>query len=278
MDLDRQLEEAIAAIRERTRLQPRMGIVLGSGLGSLAAEIDDQVAIPYRQIPHFPVSTTAGHSGTLVLGSLEGVPVAVMAGRVHLYEGYAPEQVVFPVRTLRGLGAETLLITNAAGGINTEWTPGTLMLITDHINFTGRSPLVGANDEQIGPRFPDMSVAYSYELRVLARRVAESVDVPLVEGVYMGFLGPQFETPAEIRAARILGADAVGMSTVMEVIAAAHAGMRVVGVSCITNMAAGMLPEKLSAEEVYTTAAQVAQSFKRLIRGIVREYGATATG
>jgi purine-nucleoside phosphorylase len=199
--------------------------------------------------------------------------VAVLSGRAHLYEGYDPEQVVLPVRTMRLLGAQMLIVTNAAGGVNLDFRPGTLMLIADHINLTGDSPLVGPNEPRLGARFPDMSGAYDPELRLLAHRAAQDLAVPLAEGVYLGLLGPSYETPAEIRMARALGADAVGMSTVMEVIAAHHAGMRVLGISCITNMAAGMLPDKLSEEEVLETAARVSQEFARLVREIVRLVG-----
>lgn len=265
-----QIGEAVEEIRRRSDLLPRVAIVLGSGLGAMAEEIDEAVAIPYTEIPHFPVSTAPGHAGNLLLGTLEGQDVVVMAGRAHMYEGYTPQQVVFPVRTMRALGAETLLITNAAGGVNQSYVPGTLMLIADHINLTGRNPLVGTNDPRLGVRFPDMSAVYDPDLRALARRVAQSLQLRLEEGVYLGLLGPSYETPSEIRMARALGADAVGMSTVMEVIAARHAGMRILGISCITNMAAGILPKPLTEEEVIETAAQVSGEFAALLRAIVR--------
>lgn len=265
-----QIGEAVEEIRRRSDLLPRVAIVLGSGLGAMAEEIDEAVAIPYTEIPHFPVSTAPGHAGNLLLGTLEGQDVVVMAGRAHMYEGYTPQQVVFPVRTMRALGAETLLITNAAGGVNQSYVPGTLMLIADHINLTGRNPLVGTNDPRLGVRFPDMSAVYDPDLRALARRVAQSLQLRLEEGVYLGLLGPSYETPSEIRMARALGADAVGMSTVMEVIAARHAGMRILGISCITNMAAGILPKPLTEEEVIETAAQVSGEFGALLRAIVR--------
>lgn len=276
MQLNEQLQQAVATIQQRANVQPRIAIVLGSGLGPLADQVMDGIAIAYDQIPHFPVSTAASHSGKLVLGQFAGQPVVVMAGRVHLYEGYSPEQVVFPLRTMQRLGADTLIITNAAGGINPDWQPGTLMLIADQINLTGRSPLVGPNDERLGPRFPDMSEAYSARLRTLAREVGQSHNIALAEGVYLGVLGPQFETPAEIKMARALGADAVGMSTVMEVIAANHLGMQVLGISCITNMGAGMLPQKLSAQEVYDTAATVRERFIRLMHSLIAATGAAA--
>jgi purine-nucleoside phosphorylase len=271
--LHEQLGEAVAAIRRTSDLQPRIGIILGSGLGPLADEVADSTAVPYEQIPHFPISTAPGHAGKLVLGQLDAQPVVAMAGRVHLYEGYTPEQVVFPVRTMRKLGAEMLLLTNAAGGVNPHFGAGTLMAISDQINFTGRNPLVGPNDVELGARFPDMSEAYSTTLRDLAHGVARQFGIPLAEGVYMGVLGPNFETPAEIRMARAFGADAVGMSTVMEVLAAQHCGMHVLGISCITNMGAGILPHKLTEAEVFDTAQRVRHEFARLVRGIVAAYG-----
>lgn len=269
-DTYRRLADAVEVLRERAALQPRLAVVLGSGLSALAGEVTDGVEIPYGEIPHFPVSTAPGHFGKLILGRLEGLPAAVLSGRAHLYEGYEPEQVVFPVRTMRLLGAEALIITNAAGGVNPDFHSGALMLISDHINFTGHNPLVGPNDSRLGLRFPDMSQAYDPELRLLAHRVSHEVSVPVEEGVYLGLLGPSFETPAEIRMARLLGADAVGMSTVMEVIAAHHAGMRVLGISCITNMAAGILPQKLTEEEVFESVNRVSQQFVTLVRGIIK--------
>ena len=263
------LQETVHAIRDHTALTPRVGLILGSGLGSLADEVTDVVALPYGDILHFPVSTAPGHAGKLILGWLEGKPVAVMAGRAHLYEGYSAQQVAYPVRVMRELGAETLVVTNAAGGVNLEFHAGALMLIADHINLTGQNPLVGPNDPRLGGRFPDMTEAYSSQLRALAREVAGEMGLPLAEGIYLGLLGPSYETPAEIRMARALGADAVGMSTVMEVIAANHSGMKVLGISCITNMAAGILPRKLSEEEVIETAYQVRPQFAGLVKGIL---------
>lgn len=271
-----QLEEAVAAVHHRSSVRPRIGIVLGSGLGPLADEVTGSTTVPYDQIPHFPMSTAPGHTGKLVLGQLEGQRVVVMSGRVHLYEGYTPQQVVFPIQTLRQLGVQILIITNAAGGVNLDFHPGTLMLISDQINLTGHSPLVGPNDSRVGPRFPDMSEAYSKEWRDVAHRAAQQLGISLSEGVYLGLIGPQFETPAEIRMARALGADAVGMSTVMETIAANHCGMSVLGISCITNMAAGILPQKLTEEEVFDTTRRVRRKFASLVRGIVAAYGSTA--
>jgi len=263
------LHEATDWIQQRAAVRPRIALVLGSGLGSLADEVSDAVVLPYREIPHFPVSTAPGHAGKLILGRLEGKHVAVMAGRSHMYEGYSAQQVVFPIQVMRRLGADTLIITNAAGGVNLGFQAGALMLISDHINLTGRNPLVGPNDPRLGVRFPDMSEAYSVKLRAEAHLAAASAGVKLVEGVYLGLLGPNYETPAEVRLARSMGADAVGMSTVMEVIAANHAGMHVLGISCITNMAAGILPRKLTEEEVLETAMHVSDEFAMLIKSIM---------
>lgn len=261
--------EAAAAIRDRTSVAPEVLLVLGSGLGAFADAIENAVAIPYEEIPHFATSTAPGHAGRLVVGTVRGRPVAVMAGRHHLYEGYSPEEIVLPVRALRLLGAEIMLITNAAGGVNRDFSQGSLMLITDHINLTGRNPLIGPNDDRLGPRFPDMSQAYDPELGRLALASAERLRMPLEQGVYLALQGPSFETPAEIRMARTLGADAVGMSTVLETIAANHAGMRVLGISLITNMAAGMLPQPLSEQEVIETAAGVQVDFGNLVSEII---------
>ena len=265
-----EVRAAAESIQAASATRPRVALVLGSGLGSLADDLAGATRLPYPDIPDFPHSTAPGHAGMLALGSLEGQDVVVMAGRVHLYEGYTATQVAFPIRVMRALGAEILIVTNAAGGVNARFHPGTLMLITDHINLTGQSPLVGANDPLFGVRFPDMSEPYDRNLRDLAHQTAETLGVPLEEGIYLGLLGPSYETPAEIRMARILGADAVGMSTVLEVIAAVHGGMRVLGLSCITNMAAGMLPQKLTEEEVFETASRVGPQFARLIRAVVR--------
>lgn len=268
-----QVDEAARIVSSRTPLRPRIAIILGSGLGTLAERVENAVIVPYEDIPHFPRSTAPGHAGRLVIGRLEGVTVAMQSGRAHLYEGYRPADVVFGVRLLRYLGAQTLIVTNAAGGVNPNLSSGRLMLISDHINLTGANPLVGLNDARFGPRFPDMSLAYDPELRALARDVAVAQRLPLAEGVYLGLLGPNYETPAEIRMARTLGADAVGMSTVLEVVAANHGGMRVLGISCITNMAAGMLPQRLSEEEVIETAHRVREEFAGLVCGIVTALG-----
>ncbi|GAC1624704.1 MAG: purine-nucleoside phosphorylase [Chloroflexota bacterium] len=263
------ITEAASFVSQHIATPPRVALVLGSGLGALADEMSSRIEISYRDIPNFPRSTAPGHAGKLVTGTLAGQDVMAMVGRVHLYEGYGPSEVAFGVRVMRAVGARELVITNAAGGINLSYEPGFLMLISDHINLTGVNPLVGPNDPTLGKRFPDMSEAYSLRLRALARESARVSSVDLVEGVYMGLLGPNYETPAEIRMARKMGADAIGMSTVVEVIAARHMGMEVLGVSCITNMAAGILPQTLTEEEVLQTATTVQSKFSRLIRGVL---------
>jgi purine-nucleoside phosphorylase len=272
------LDEAVEAVRAHSRVAPRCGIVLGSGLGGLADEIDAEAVVPYRVIPHFPAPTAAGHAGELVLGRLDGRPVAAMRGRVHLYEGYTPQQVVFPVRLLAAMGAAAVILSNAAGGLNPGFQRGDLMLLTDHINVTGTNPLVGPNDDRIGPRFPDMSAVYDPSLRALAEAAGRAEQVVLRAGVYAGVLGPSYETPAEIRMLRAMGADAVGMSTVLEAIAARHAGLRVVGIAVITNAAAGAVPAPrdgaaaaLTHEDVLAAAAAVGPRFVSVVRRIVRD-------
>lgn len=246
-------QDAIRYIEPKLSEKPTIGLVLGSGLGVLADEIENPVIIPYHEIPGFTVSTVVGHKGQLVIGKLQGKQVVAMQGRFHYYEGHGLDAVVFPIRVMKMLGVETIIVTNAAGGINENYQPGNLMLIADHINMTFRNPLIGPNDEQLGARFPDMSEAYSKALRGLAKEVAAEQGIELQEGVYVGLLGPSYETPAEIRMLRILGGDAVGMSTVPEVIVAKHMKMNVLGISCISNMAAGILEQPLSHEEVMET-------------------------
>jgi purine-nucleoside phosphorylase len=263
------VDDAVRRIREETTLEPAVGMVLGSGLGALADELEERVEVPYGSIPGWPVSTAVGHAGVLVLGTLGGVPVAAMRGRAHLYEGVSAAQVAFPVRVLGRLGIRSLVVTNAAGGINTDFRPGLLVLISDHVNLQGTSPLVGPNDDALGPRFPDMSDAYDPELRARAREVAERLGQELGEGVYAAWLGPQFETPAEIRFLRAAGGDLAGMSTVQEVIAARHLGIRVLGISVVTNMAAGVLAEKIDHEAVLEVGAAAAGSLTALLRGLV---------
>ncbi|MCS7235147.1 MAG: purine-nucleoside phosphorylase [Armatimonadota bacterium] len=270
-ELRRKMEEAAAAVRRRVPFEPKLAVVLGSGLGALADHIEAVGSIPYTEIPHFPAPTVAGHAGRLVLGWLEGKPVAVLQGRVHLYEGYTPQEVVFPVRVLYALGCRTLLVSNAAGGLNREWRAGDLMVIADHINFQGTNPLVGPNDDSLGPRFPDMSRPYDPELVELAERCAVEEHVLLRRGVYVAVLGPSYETAAELRMLRDFGADAVGMSTVPEVIAARHLGMRVLGLAAITDLATGEAVQPVTHEEVLRVARELEPRFVRLVRRIVRE-------
>ena len=271
-----QINEAADEIRNRCHTVPAIGLILGSGLGDLAEEVEEAVSIPYGDVPHFPVSTVEGHAGRFVIGRLEGKPVVVMQGRFHYYEGYSMRQVVLPVYVMRRLGARTLVVTNAAGGMNRSFRPGDLMLIRDHINLTGDHPLVGKNDERLGPRFPDMSEAYSKSYRELAHRLVGQIEVDggplqLREGVYCGISGPSYMTPAELIMLARLGGDAVGMSTVAEVIAARHCGMDVLGVSCITDMAIGEQLEPLTHEQVVAVADRTKPKFAALIRSFVRE-------
>jgi len=264
-----EIKEAAAYIEQTAGVRPQIGLILGSGLGVLADLIENARTIPYTAIPHFPVSTVEGHAGELVLGEVKGKQVLVMKGRFHPYEGYGVETVSFPVRVMKQLGVETLIVTNAAGGINTSFQAGDLMVIRDHINFMFRNPLMGPNDNNLGVRFPDMSEAYSKRLREVAHRVASEQGGSLREGVYAGLLGPSYETPAEIRMLRTLGADVVGMSTVPEVIVARHAGIEVLGFSCVSNMAAGILDQPLSHEEVMETTERVKSQFLRLVLGVI---------
>ncbi|NBI30396.1 purine-nucleoside phosphorylase [Chengkuizengella marina] len=263
------IKESAEFIKGKLKDSPEIGLILGSGLGVLADQIESAIEIPYEEIPHFPVSTVEGHDGKLVIGLLEGKNVLMMKGRFHLYEGYTDEVVTFPIRVMKALGINTLVVTNAAGGVNTSFEPGNLMLIEDHINFTGKNPLIGPNDNELGARFPDMSEAYSKRLRAIAESVASNLQINIQQGVYIGLLGPSYETPAEIRMLRILGADAVGMSTVPEVIAAKHAGIEVLGISCISNMAAGILDQPLSHDEVMETTEKVKEQFLGLVKGIL---------
>lgn len=263
------MQDAIDFIRSRTHIEPRVALVLGSGLGAFAGELADSVAIPYAEIAGWPVSTAVGHAGALVFGKIDGLPVAVMAGRSHLYEGYTPAQVTLGVRVLRQLGVETIVFTNAAGGINLSYSQGCLVLISDHINLQGSNPLSGPNDDSVGPRFLDLSEAYSQELRETAHNVAAELGIQLSEGVYAALAGPSYETPAEIRFLRAIGADLVGMSTVPEVIVANYLGMRVLAVSCVTNMAAGILPQKINHEEVLETGRKVRGTLVRFLKALL---------
>lgn len=251
-------------------VQAPLGIVLGSGLGRLASEVEDARRVSYSRLPHLPASTVPGHAGELVVGRWQGRQVIVLSGRVHLYEGNDFQHVALPVRMLAALGVGTLIVTNAAGALHTRWQPGELMLISDHINLQGGSPLTGPNDDRVGPRFPDMSAAYDPQLRALALETAAKVGVPLRQGVYVGLAGPSYETPAEVRMLAQLGGDAVGMSTVPEVIAARHMGVRVLGISCITNLGAGLSAEVLDHAHVGAVAGQSASAMVALLAAVVR--------
>ncbi|WP_438448850.1 purine-nucleoside phosphorylase [Gorillibacterium sp. sgz5001074] len=264
-----QIEEAARYIAGLTSLKPEVGLILGSGLGVLADSMENAVTVSYGDIPHFPVSTVEGHAGELLIGTVGGRPVLMMKGRFHMYEGYEGLTVTFPIRVMRALGIRTLLVTNAAGGVNTSYAPGDLMLIRDHLNLTGGNPLIGPNYKELGVRFPDMSEAYSKRLRQMAMEVASAQGFTFREGVYAGLMGPSYETPAEIRMLRTLGADAVGMSTVSEVIIARHSGIEVLGISCISNMAAGILDQPLSHEEVMETTERVKAKFLQLVIAMI---------
>jgi purine-nucleoside phosphorylase len=261
--------EAAAWITERTKLRPRVAVVLGSGLGGFADELIGREEFPYASIPNWPASTAVGHAGKLVLGLLGTLEVAVMAGRAHLYEGYTPAQATFGVRVLGTLGVRAIVFTNAAGGINLAFERGVLVVISDHINLQGSNPLAGPNDDAMGPRFPDMSEAYSLADRETAKQVGGELGIRLAEGVYAAVLGPSYETPAEIRYLRAIGADMVGMSTVPEVIAANHMGIRSLGISCVTNMAAGILPGKINHEEVLETGAAVRGTLVKFLKALL---------
>lgn len=262
-------QEAARFIRTRTPLAPRLALVLGSGLGAFGDELAEAALIHYQQIPHFPLSTAVGHSGRLVVGRCGAVPVAVMQGRVHFYEGYTLKEVTFPIRVLGALGVRVLVLTNAAGGINRKLRARGLLLIRDHINLQGSNPLMGPNEESFGVRFPDMTEAYSNKLIALAKQEARKMRLRLFEGVYAAVHGPSYETPAEIRALARLGADVVGMSTVPEVIVANHMGIKVLGISCVTNMAAGISKQKINHEEVLEAGRRVAHQFSVFLRALI---------
>lgn len=262
--------KAAAYIKEQGVNEVEVGLILGSGLGELADEITDRVVIQYTDIPSFPISTVEGHEGQLVYGTLGGKKVLALQGRFHYYEGYSMNTVTFPIRVMSALETESLIVTNAAGGVNTDFTPGDLMLINDHINFFGTNPLIGPNDPNFGPRFPDLSVAYDAEYRKHAEEAAADLGIELKQGVYFGMTGPTYESPAEIKMIRTLGGDSVGMSTVPEVIVARHAGIRVVGISAITNYAAGMGKE-LNHEDVIEVSAQIRVTFKEFITNLLEK-------
>jgi purine-nucleoside phosphorylase len=274
-------DSAAQLILSRTSLRPKIGLVLGSGLGAFADSLTDSTKVSYADIPSFPQSTAIGHAGQLVIGNVIGnagqVPVAVMQGRVHLYEGYSAQQVAFPIRVFARMGVRAVILTNAAGGINLGYSQGALVLIRDHINLQGSNPLVGPNDDRFGPRFPDMTHAYSREYRKIAAEEAARLKITLHEGVYAALLGPSYETPAEIEYLRRIGADLVGMSTVAEVIAARHMGLNVLAISCVTNMAAGILDQPLSHAEVMETGERVKSTFEALLRAVLPRIAAEIT-
>lgn len=264
-----QAERTAKYVLSRTKLRPKIGLVLGSGLGAFADELTEATRIPYAKIPGFPQSTATGHAGRLVIGKTEGVPVVAMQGRVHSYEGYSAKEVTFPMRVLGRLGIRSVILTNAAGGINESYKQGALVAIRDHINLQGANPLIGANDERFGPRFPDMSKAYSQAYRAILAEEARRLKMEIQEGVYAALSGPSYETPAEIRYLRTIGADLVGMSTVPEVIVARHMGMEVLGISCVTNMAAGILDQAIDHQEVMETGERVRSQFVALLRAVI---------
>jgi purine-nucleoside phosphorylase len=262
-------EAAAQLVLSRTPLRPRIGLVLGSGLGGFADSLTDSTSIPYAEIPSFPRSTAIGHVGRMVIGKASDVVVAAMQGRVHLYEGYSAQEVAFPIRVLGRMGIRALILTNAAGGINLGYSQGALVLIRDHINLQGQNPLTGANDDRFGVRFPDMTQAYAKSYRDMAQAAARNLGMTLHEGVYVALLGPSYETPAEIEYLRRIGADLVGMSTVAETIAARHMGIKVLAISCVTNMAAGILDQPLSHTEVIETGERVKTTFEALLRAVL---------
>lgn len=278
MGLYEDIQLAAESIRRRAPFAPQVGVILGSGLGGFADLLAETAVIPYREIPGFPISSVVGHAGRLAVGSLGGARVAAMQGRVHLYEGYPAWQVAFPARVLCALGIKVLVVTNASGGIRADLLPGDLMAIADHVNLSGHNPLSGPNDERLGPRFPDLSAAYDPALRALLSETAAGMRLPLKQGVYAWLSGPSYETPAEIRMLRTLGVDAVGMSTVPEVIAAAHMGVKVAGISCITNHAAGIARKPLSHAEVAQTAERVKDLFSGLLAAFLPAAAARLSG
>lgn len=271
MDLSNKIKASANYIKSKSKYNPTIGLILGSGLGSIGDQIEDAEYYNYGEIPNFPVSTVEGHAGRLVIGKFQGKEVVAMQGRFHYYEGYNMQEITMPVRVMKLLGVETIVVTNAAGAANPNFTPGDLMIISDHINLSGSNPLFGKNLNEFGTRFPDMSNAYNKELRAKVKDIANNLNIKVQEGVYAMFSGPTYETPSEVRMARILGADAVGMSTVPEVIVANHSGINVIGISCMTNMAAGILDQPLNHEEVMETSARVKETFIKLMTNIVKE-------
>jgi purine-nucleoside phosphorylase len=273
-----QATRAARFILSKTKLRPRIALVLGSGLGAFAEEFANAIRIPYKKIPHYPQSTAIGHAGQLVIGKVGNVAVAGMQGRVHLYEGYSAKQVAFPIRVFSRMGIQAVIVTNAAGGINLNYSEGALVALRDHINLQAANPLIGPNDDRFGPRFPDMTRAYDAEFRGFVGEEGRKLKLNLHEGVYLALAGPNYETPAEIHAFRTLGADLVGMSTVLEVIAARHSNMRVMGISCVTNMAAGITGAPLTAEEVFETGARVKNDFIGLLKAVIPRIAESCSG
>lgn len=269
MSLKRKIEEAKDFILSQTKAQPEIGIILGSGLGGLADELKNSIAIPYSQIPNFAKSAAIGHANELVIGELSGKTVVAMKGRFHYYEGFTPLEVAFPVHVMNALGIDKMIVTNACGAVNTAFSPGDLMLITDHINLTANNPFIGPNDDSLGPRFTDVSQVYSKRMQQIALTVASAADLTLRQGVYAWWTGPAYETPAEIRMIRTLGADAVGMSTVPEAMVATYYGIETLGISCLTNMACGILDQPLNHQEVIEVAALVREKFVALIKNVL---------
>jgi purine-nucleoside phosphorylase len=263
--ISERIDNAVSYIRTKSALIPRIGLVLGSGLGEFADNLDDMVNVPYSEIPDFPLSTVEGHEGAFVFGKFNDIPVVILRGRLHYYEGYSQQEITMPVRIMKKIGVETLILTNSAGGINLKFSAGTLMLITDHINYSGANPLIGPNLDEFGPRFPDASDIYTKDLRIQIKEKAAHEGISLEEGIYFMYSGPNYETPAEIRFFRTAGADAVGMSTVPEALIARHCGMKLIGISCITNMASGVLDKKLDHKEVIEIANRKKQDITKLI-------------
>lgn len=267
--MEQTIQQAAAILRERFGLEPTLGIILGSGLGGLAAQIEDPIIVPYREVPGMRLSTAPGHAGQFVCGKLSGKNVICMQGRLHFYEGYPMEDITYPIRLMKLLGVSHLIITNACGAVNTDFRPGDLCVLTDHINMLGTNPMIGQNDPAFGPRFFDMSTAYDPDFRALALETGKKLGISLQQGVYLAYTGPSYETPAEIRAFRILGADLVGMSTVPEVIVGHHCGLKILAISMVTNMAAGITKEKLSEQEVVDTANRNGKALQALIGSII---------
>ena len=270
MNLSTRIRNAIEYIRSRTTAEPSVGMILGSGLGDFADTLEDRLVIPFTDIPEFPAATVPGHTGAFVFGTKHGKSVVCLQGRLHYYEGHPMDVLTMPVRIMARLGVKLLILTNAAGGVNPSYRPGDLMLVSDHINYSGMNPLIGTHHEEFGPRFPDVTDLYSAGLRLKVKLAAVEAGIGLRQGVYMMFSGPSYETPAEIRMARLLGADAVGMSTVPEALVAAQCGIRCLGISCITNLAAGVSPNKLSHQEVIETAAMAHDKFHSLVDLILK--------